>query len=96
MRTGTLLERARWALEDCADLLKPWGVILTWTDCDGMRGTSTYLHWSKAAAVAEIEEFAYHAEGPSFGELVTGRQLRKFAANFEPDTRDRFAEAEGY
>jgi hypothetical protein len=96
-----LAYRARWnaltrAMHRAADAAKPYGVISGGTDCDGMRYASASLHWTAAGAVA-AREWAYEgAEGPCGAVIVSGTEAREWRRAYEPDTRDRFAEAMGY
>ena len=76
--------------------LKPWGEIGGGTDCDGMRYAGMSLHWTRANAQAALDAGYDGAEGPYGGEVVSGREARAWEADYEPDTRDRFAESMNY
>lgn len=69
---------------------------ISWTDCDGMRGTSFSWHFTRSQALAKIEREASYADGPLFGEVYDAPNGRILIANHVADTRDRYAESEGY
>jgi hypothetical protein len=99
---SNVLFRARYrspvvrAFRALARSLKPWGWIGGGTDCDGMRYAGMELFWTRAAADASCEQSYEWAEGPYGAEVVTGREAREWEDGFEPDTRDRYAEAMNY
>ncbi len=74
----------------------PYGAITGGTDCDGMRYAGSSLHWTRKAAQRAVDSAYDCAEGPCYGNVISGREAREFERNYEPDTRDRFAEQMGY
>lgn len=76
--------------------VKPFGMIYGFTDCDGMRYGGADVYWTRAAAEASADATYDGAEGPGGCDVVTGAEAREFIAGYEPDTRDRYAEAMNY
>ena len=79
-----------------ADRIKPWGIISGGTDCDGMRWASMSLCWTRKQAEEAAENPYEYADGPMTSTVVSGREARQWERDYEPDTRDRFAESMNY
>ncbi len=78
------------------DRIKPFACIGGGTDCDGMRYAGVSFHWTRRDASLAEEAFYSDAEGPCGAEIVSGREGREWQADYEPDTRDRYAESMNY
>lgn len=75
---------------------RPVALIMGGTDCDGMRWASCSYHYTRRGAEALADETYAWVDGPTSHEVLTSRQGRKWESEYEPDTRDRFAERMGY
>jgi len=73
-----------------------WCAITWGVDCDGMHWTGFYFCWTRKAAQSWVDHTYHWADGPTWHDIVGGKEGRKAEAEHEPDTRDRFAEQMGY
>ena len=71
-------------------------VISGGTDCDGMRYSGVSFHWTWKGADLARDDFFVGVEGRCGARIESGREGREWRRGYEPDTRDRFAEAMNY
>ena len=92
-RTGHRVQRV-------VNPFKPWQLVESGTDCDGMRGGSVQLFWTKSGAEASLEHSCEWADGPLYGDIRCQwtREAREYVRGFREwnDDRDRYAEAMNY
>ena len=81
-------------------VVKPWVLIGSGTDCDGMRCGRESYHWTRRGALAEWDYTCEWADGPMHLELHFrwSKEARSHLAyvNGWCDDRDRYAERMGY
>lgn len=86
----------QYRIERALDRVKPFACISGGTDCDGMRYAGVSFHWTRSDAALAEEAVYYDAECPCGARIVSGREGREWQADYESDTRDRFAEIMNY